>query len=440
MTSGVTEGDSTAVDGSEGYERAVALLLECATPEGFVASPRGEYNYRRIWSRDGVIIGLAGLMTGDAGLAHAFRATLETLAAHQGPHGEIPSNVDPQSGRVSYGGTTGRVDAPLWFVIGCVEYLRHARDLAFARALQPVLERVRFLLGAWEFNNRGLLFVPPGGDWADEFVHSGYVLYDQLLYLRAQQSMAELHRALHGSPDHMLLERVARLQHLIETNYWLEPDGAGPPPPDVYHEVPYQRALTAADRSAGQYWLPFFSPFGYGYRFDSLANVLASMFGVADERQRARVDRHIAEAVRPEGFALLPAFHPVVTPRDHDWNGLQVTFSHVFRNAPHEYQNGGLWPMITGFHVADLAARGEAELAETYLAGIHRANALPVDGEAWSFPEFVHGLDFTAGGTPSLGWSAAAAVIGQRALEGAEPFDGALELDGVEGAVSGAEG
>ena len=50
--------------------------------------------------------------------------------------------------------------------------------------------------------------------------------------------------------------------------------------------------------------------------------------------------------------------------------------------------------------------------------GIHRANALPMDGEAWSFPEYVHGKRFTAGGTRNQGWSAAAAVIGHHALEG----------------------
>ena len=137
------------IDRTEGYERALGLLADCVSRSGFVASPRGEYNYRRVWSRDGVIMGLAALMTGDVTLRDAFRDTLEILADNQGPHGEIPSNVDPDSGRVSYGGTTGRVDAPLWFIVGCVEYIRHTGDLRFARRMHPVLERARFLLGAW---------------------------------------------------------------------------------------------------------------------------------------------------------------------------------------------------------------------------------------------------------------------------------------------------
>jgi hypothetical protein len=34
---------------------------------------------------------------------------------------------------------------------------------------------------AWEFNNKGLLYVPLSGNWADEYITDGYVLYDQLL-------------------------------------------------------------------------------------------------------------------------------------------------------------------------------------------------------------------------------------------------------------------
>lgn len=35
-----------------------------------------------------------------------------------------------------------------------------------------------------------------------------------------------------------------------------------------------------------------------------------------------------------------------------------------------------------------------------------------------SFPEFVHGKKLTPGGTPLLGWGAAAAIIGEHALRG----------------------
>jgi glycogen debranching enzyme len=107
---------------------------------------------------------------------------------------------------------------------------------------------------------------------------------------------------------------------------------------------------------------------------------------------------------------------------DEDWEDLRMTFSYTFKNKPHEFHNGGLWPMITGFHVADLARRGRTEAAERCLNAIHRANALEMDGEPWGFPEFVHGTEFTPGGTRHQGWSAAAAIIGHHALRGREVF------------------
>lgn len=405
----------------EGYQRAVALLHDCAKPDGFVASPSKHDNYRRIWSRDGSIIALAALLTEECELIKTARHTFETLAARQGPHGEIPTNVDMASGRISYGGTTGRVDSDLWFIIGCGEYWIETGEDEFLERLLPAIEKVRFVLGAWELNNRGLIYVPLTGDWADEYLHNGYVLYDQLLYLQAQRTLARMHAELHGSDDHALREKISRLRHLLRANYWF--DDGGHIPDDAYHEVLYEKGRNAAAaRGAATYWMPFFSPGGYGYRFDAFANVLASLFDVADDAQRSTVDKYIERELVKEGLPLLPAFHPVIEPVDEDWKHLQVMFSYNFKNRPYEYHNGGLWPMLTGFYVADLARRKRMSDARKYLAAIHRANAMEMDGEDWAFAEFIHGQKLVAGGTCHQGWSAAAAVIGHHALAGETVF------------------
>ncbi|MBD3610567.1 MAG: glycogen debranching protein, partial [Gammaproteobacteria bacterium] len=93
------------------YQDAIGLLYRCTTDDGFLASPTQNANYRRIWARDGIILGLAALISEEEQLIHTFRTTLLTLTHHQGPHGEIPSNVEPLSQRISYGGTTGRIDS-----------------------------------------------------------------------------------------------------------------------------------------------------------------------------------------------------------------------------------------------------------------------------------------------------------------------------------------
>lgn len=402
---------------NEAYEQSIDLMRRCATDDGFLASPVDRDNYRRIWGRDGVILGLAGLMSGDEALVSTTKQTLLTLARHQGPHGEIPSNVDTATERISYGGTTGRVDADLWFVIGCVEYWLHSEDDEFIDAMLPALERVRFLLGAWEFNDRGLIYVPQTGDWADEYLQTGYVLYDQLLYLQALRSFCRLHSHVHGSADHALVDRATRLLHLIRANYWFN----GEESVDIYHEVLYRKGRAAAPHRPGHFWMPFFSPTGYGYRFDAFANVLTGLFRVGSTWQCEKVDKHIGEIV-PKEMSLLPAFHPVIEPVDRDWESLQMMFSYNFKNNPYEYHNGGLWPMITGFYVADLGARGHRGKAHRFLDGIYQANAMERDGTAWTFPEYVHGRNFTPGGTFMQGWSAAAAVIGHNALEGKPLF------------------
>ena len=406
----------------EGYRRAVDLLRACVSDHGFWASSTDRDNYRRIWARDGCITGLAALMTGEEELAEACRRTLETLADAQGPHGEIPSNVDPRTDRVSYGGTAGRVDADLWFVLACGEYWRRTEDDAFLDRMIDPLERVRRLLGAWEFNDRGLIYVPPTGDWADEYLQSGYVLYDQLLYLEAQRQFCDMHRHLHRSRDHRLEQRVTRLENLICANFWFREDDGGSP--HIYHEVLYENGRKAAPHRSGQYWMPFFTPFGYGYRFDSFANTLAALLGVATEQRSAEVDVFIDEDLCGDDndCMVLPAFWPVITPKDEKWDDLQTTFSYEFKNRPYEYHNGGRWPMVTGFYAASLARRGHDGRAAAYLEAVHDANAAEVDGEAWSFPEFLHGETLEPGGTHPMAWSAAAAIVAASYLEGDRLF------------------
>lgn len=418
MDNATSNAPQTDSGDTEGYRQAIQLLHACSTEDGFIASRTERDNYRRVWARDGVIIGLAALMSQDPDLIATLRRTLLTLAKHQGPHGEIPSNVDTTADRISYGGTTGRIDADLWYVIGCGQYWRATGDDDFLEQVLPVLEKVRFLLGAWEFNNRGLLYVPQTGDWADEYIHHGYVLYDQLLYLQAQRELCVMHHQVHGSPDYTLAERSTRLKHMISDNYWF--NNHDNVPDDVYHEVLYRKGRDAASpHCAGHHWMSFFSPQGYGYRFDALANILVSVLDVANDEQRKKVDRFIShEGIIPDDMWLLPAFYPVIEPLDRDWEDLQMSFSYTFKNQPYEFHNGGLWPMVTGFYVVDLAQRGYQNQAWRFLDGIHRANALPMNGEPWSFPEYVHGQKLTAKGTPYQAWSAAAAVMGHAALTG----------------------
>lgn len=411
----------------EGETQAVELLHRCVTADGFLATTLKRNNYSRVWARDGCIMGLAALLTERSELLECARTTLLTLARYAGPHGEIPSNVDVETDRVSLGGTAGRVDANLWWVIACGQYHRRTADEAFLDAVQPALEKVRRLLGSWEFNDRGLLYIPLTGDWADEYLQHGYVLYDECLYLQAQREFLHLHGHIHGSEDHALREKATRLQHVLEDNYWFDEAPNEHLPADVYHPVLYRKAKRAVERRCGVYWMPFFCPTGYGYRFDAMANALVGLTRVAEDEQQRRVDAFVERELLHEESALLPAFHPVIQPRDEDWEDLQMSFSYEFKNQPHEYHNGGRWPLVTGFFAAEVARRGRRDQALRYLEAIHAANRLPVDGEPWSFPEYLHGETLEPGGAQHMGWSAAAAIIARAAIDGQDLFEAEAE-------------
>lgn len=406
-------------DHKEGLEKAMELLHEAATDYGFVASVTQKDNYRRIWARDGAIVAIAALQTKDEELVRAAHNTLLTLRKHQGPHGEIPSNVEPETDQVSYGGTAGRVDAGLWFVILAHRYWQYTQSKEFLEEFIPCLKRIEFLLGAWEYNTKGLLYVPETGDWADEYIQHGYVLYDQCLYYQALIGLANMYEAS-GEPDHEApLAKAEQLKELIQANYWFvdcDPDLVG-----AYHPTIFKRGCDLAEEK-GAHWMAYFSPTGYGYRFDAMANSLVSLLGIANDEQRQRTDEFIDKKVIREDMKVLPAFSPVIKQIDADWEDLQSTFSNSFKNKPHEFHNGGLWQLINGFYVADLAARGETERANEYLAAIHEANMKDDNGDTWGFYEFLNGETLKPGGTRLQTWSASAAIMGHFALQGSHPF------------------
>lgn len=337
--------------------QALELLRQASTPAGFVASITERHNYRRVWARDSVVTGLAALTTGDEQLIETFKQSLLTLAKHQGNAGQIPSNVAVDTHQVSYGGTAGRVDATLWFIIGVTQYIKYTSDTVTQQQLQPAVDRAKQVLLAWEYNQAGLLYVPETGDWADEYTDGGYVLYDQLLYSRVQPAIIPL----------------------LQQKYW-----------------------------SGEYWVSNISPFGRSERFDTFANVLANLFGVSSSDQALAVDRYMSAHFAEHTQYLLPAFDPVVQPTDPEWSQLQNAYQFEFKNKPYHYHNGGLWPMLSGWYVMDLVQRQQFDLAKQYVDGLHQATAA-------GFPEYLDAKDFQPGGTPQLTWTAAAVVLAEHA-------------------------
>lgn len=390
----------------EAYARALDVLRACSSPAGFLASPSDVDNYARVWARDGVITGLAALVSGEPDLIKTLRQTLETLASYQGPHGEIPSNVSTDGRKVSYGHLVGRVDAVLWYVIGVCAYIRTTHDTHFQETMRSSVEKALFLAGCWEYNTRGLIYTPLSGNWADEYVQHGYVLADQALYVLALQRAGDVFAHSIWS------EKATLLRELLALNYW--PRSALVDDPRIYHPHAYR---VQASQGEPAYWLSTFSPSGYTTTFDGLAHALTLLAEIGSHDQRKQAEEYVERLEQETGSALLPAFWPVIQPGDSAWTALEA--NHLYgqlKNQPYTYHNGGLWPVLTGLYAVGLTRYGYLQRARRLLGALAAANAQGRDGSTWDFAEYHHGQTHEPMGTRHAAWSAAATILAHQAL------------------------
>jgi len=373
------------------YHNAIDLLKEVATPYGFLASAQDISNYKRIWARDGVICGLAALASDNIELIETFQKTLETLVKHQHPLGTIPSNVLIKEGEdaVSYGGLAGRVDAVTWFVIGICQYSIYTNDRGFFKKHSASVEKCFSLLDAWEFNNKHLIYVPLSGNWADEYITDGYVLYDQLLRIWALQCYN------HFAQKKEIELKIKQITQQIEINFL--PNSVG----EKYHDRAYKEIYF-------QGYMPCsFSPSGYKMQFDAFANSLALLLNIGSASFQKSMLNYAMTLASETNLGLVPAFWPPIFEQDEHWQLLKNNCKYEFRNHPFEFHNGGSWPMVNGFFGLALVTKQEEEKAKQILEKINHANAK----EDNSFYENFNTKTTEPNGVAKCAWSAAATIL-----------------------------
>lgn len=388
----------TKITPKEGYKEAINLLKKCSSKYGFYASIYSKDNYKRIWSRDGVISGLAGLITNDNLLIETFKKTLDTLKKYQGPNGEIPSNVDAENGKVSYGMSAGRVDSAILYVIGCSKYYKKTKDDKFLSSHYKAICKTIKLLECWEFNRRDFIFVPESGDWADETPRRGYILYDQILYYMALKEFIAI-KKVRGDDYLYWNSKVKRFKNKIKINFWPE-KVAQKDKQYIYHKETFSKI-----KKGKEFWIESFNP--KTKRFDALANILMILSKIPNKEQNSSVINYIKKISNND---LIPAFYPVITKSSKNWNELKTNYSFSFTNKPYLSHNGGFWPMVNGFYISALKEVGEDKLANKYIQKITDANYLH-PSKQWGFFEYLHGKNKTPNGVPYMAWSAAGQIF-----------------------------
>lgn len=382
------------------YSKATELLQKASSEHGFLASANEIANYKRVWARDGVICGLAGLLDGNKAFIDTFKATLISLAKYQHKSGTLPSNVyfGNNAPEVSYGGLAGRVDAVSWFIIGVCNYCYITKDDAFFKKMKPHIKKGFKILNAWEFNNNHLIYVPRSGNWADEYVTEAHTFYDQLLRLWALRAYQ------YFSPSKKIANKISVITEKLVINY--KKTATENTSNNLYHPRAYN------ELEEHDYWMASVTPSGYQTMYDAFANSLAILLELDTDFNTSVIN--YSEKLRKNlSLQLLPAFWHVITEEDIDWQLLKQNNKYEFRNFPYEFHNGGTWQMVNGFYAASISTINPTAAKEV-LKYISQLN----EKEGYSFYENFNSKTCEPNGVPNCTWSAAGEIIATQFLKG----------------------
>lgn len=393
---------------TEAVDRSTTLLLETATPAGFVASPDFDH-YAVIWARDALISCLGALRAGELELTSCVEATLDTLAAHASPYGQIPALVDPSRAAWDFG-EGGVVDASAWLPIVAWEYLDITGNAARTAEWWPAVETAIGWLAHQDVTGSGLISAAPSTDWMDAaLTRSGRTLHLNVLYAWAIRSAEHIAGALDFEFD----APVGDAAGLVNAWFWptkdtvlgdLYPSGFG----HTALASEYRR-LAADDR---MHYLSHIVHAAFVDRLDVLANCLAIVGGIAGETRA----RSILEAIEPSSSPWPSRTFPEpISPTDPSGMLIEAVDAVIdtrWSSTPGCYHNGAAWPYLGGFHAAAVAITHGAAAAAPILERLAAANQL---GD-WRFSEWI-GSDGPNGAAQQT-WNAGAFLYAWSMLDG----------------------
>ncbi|MBV9281254.1 MAG: glycogen debranching protein, partial [Chloroflexi bacterium] len=318
-------------------------------------------------------------------------------------HGGMLENDSTEPSPVMDTIHAGCVDGALWYIVGQYANFVSTGERELLEGAWESLEKALLWLRYQDSNECGLLEVHEAMDWADLFVNRYNVLYDNVLYFAAWKCMGELAGALGHSPD-FYRDHAADVHRKVNTVLWIGPEE----PRDwewigtTRREWLYTLRRIETDLVERPFYLPYVAFRDYADRLDTLGNLLAILFGVAD---RPRADK-ILDYIRGCGLDRpfpVRALYPAINPGERDWRDYYRVRN---LNLPHHYHNGGAWPFIGALYVAALVQAGRQQEARAQLERLTEMNRRGKTRE-WGFNEWFHGLSGRPMGYDCQSWSAA---------------------------------
>jgi glycogen debranching enzyme len=424
----------TTGERDEGVMRAEQILLANGDELGLLGSSQA---YRQVWARDSMIAGLGLLLCEDPEGRAIHRRSLQTLRRFQSPLGKIPHNVgmanveDPAL--VAYGfrmdssagddrivkdtAHAGVIDSNLWYILGHAFDYQATGDTDFLREAWPSLQAALLWLRYQDVNECGLLEAHESMDWADLFANRYNTLYANVLYYAVWNSMAQLAGAL-GEPSEEYAAQAVDVRRKINLVLWV-----GPEQPKDWDAISRERqewlyTLKRIDTElvVRPFYLPYVAFRDYADRLDTIGNLLAILFGVADQVQADKILDYIHGCGLNEPYPVR-CLYPPIQPGDKDWRDYYRVRN---LNLPHHYHNGGAWPYIGGFYIAALVRAGRLDEAARQLGKLRAMNRAGKTGE-WGFNEWFHGQSGRPMGFDGQSWSAALYIYAVDAVRRGTP-------------------
>ncbi len=376
-------------------QASLDLLERNLTAKGILAASRTDAavarRYTRIFGRDAAICVLAMCGSGIEALEYGAVASLDSLAAQQAPNGQIAKYVDPDGLDADFW-YLGCIDATLWWLIAADHVRRNSALQGAAGRWSYEIERALSWLLAQEHQRFRLLQQNEASDWADIMPRSGYVLYSNALWYAVKQRFA-------------LPEAESTHYHFNHLFNPFERDL-----PDYHRARLLQHYARRGQRDSGLY-LSFVNFASFGAEGDVFGNILAILYGLADESNGHRIVKTIQAAHSADPYPIRVVLHPLRR-GDELWRPYMARHQ---QNHPHQYHNGGIWPFVGGFWVMALARLGLKDAAHDALMRLATVNAL----DGWRFTEWLHGRTLAPMGMAGQSWNAATFLLALRSLEGA---------------------
>lgn len=402
---------------AKAHDAALRILMDCVTAHGFRASglPAG---YPQIWARDSAITSLGALVTGESALIDAARASLTTLCDHQSERGLIPLNVNPDTGYISTE-NAGAADANLWYILGHYLHYQVTQDLDFLTQGWASITKAMIWLEYQDMNECGLIEIPEAGNWMDLVAVRYNTLYDNVLYYAAVLAYEDMSRLVPDSATvHRLAVDAAGIHERINLLMWIDRCWVAEHFAEQLEKLQairlewfmlYHNIGTISSRP---FYLPWVAFREYGDWCDTWGNCLAILTGIADGHRRQHILRYMAQVDIAEPYPS-KAIHPPIYPGEADWREYYRSRN---LNLPHQYHNGGIWPVIGGFHVAALVRHEWHDEAHRLLVKLAKGNREGADMK-WGFNEWMHGSSGHPMGFDKQAWSAAMYLYAEHAVQ-----------------------